>query len=298
MKAAIFLDSANHERFFTLLQQFGTGVKKCGDSPNFIRGHDCDDSDINIIFGSWKNRTSSHHVVKNEVLRSAKPFICIETPLLGRRQVSEHMRDEYFRVGINGFLFDTGTFNSGCHSNDRWKKIQKDLNVNIQPWRESGNKIIIPLQLPGDASLRGENITKWCYESAATVRQYTDKPIEVRTPQLVREFEQKYISKLSAIENLSFQDGKRVGLIESFKNAHATVTYTSGYAVDSVVNGIPTIACNPGNFTYNISSNLLKDINDPKMAARGDWLANLSYSQWHRSEIESGETWAHLKGLL
>jgi hypothetical protein len=208
------------------------------------------------------------------------------------------MPDDYFRVGINGFLFDTGTFNRGDHPSDRWEKIQKDLHIDIQPWRSTGDRIIIALQLPGDASLRGENITKWCYESAVNVRQYTNQPIEVRTPQLPRSYDQQYITPLLKIPNLSFQDGRKVKLLDSFKNTHATITYSSGYAVDSVVNGIPTIACNPGNFTYNISSNLLKDINDPRMVDRSKWLANLSYSQWHRSEIESGEAWVHLKGLL
>ena len=298
MKAAIFLDSANHDRFFTLLKQFGAGIQACGDAPNFIRGYEKDDSDINIIFGSWKNRSDTHHIVKSRVIQSGMPFICLETPLLGRRQVSEHADDEYFRVGINGFLFDTGTFNSGNHCSDRWEKLQKDLDIHIQPWRKSGHRIVIALQLPGDASLRGQNITEWCYNTANDIRQYTDRPIEIRSPQINRTFDSLYMSRLLKIPNVSFQDGEKVKLLDSFKNTHATVTYSSGYAVDSVVNGVPTIACNPGNFTYNISSNLLKDINDPKMVDRSEWLANLSYSQWHRSEIESGEAWTHLKGLL
>jgi hypothetical protein len=79
------------------------------------------------------------------------------------------------------------------------------------------------------------------------------------------------------------------------------VTYTSGLAIDSGLSGIPTVACDPGNFAWGISSRLARDINDVKMAPEEEvrvWLRNLAGCQWSTDEMRDGTAWSHLLPVI
>jgi hypothetical protein len=79
------------------------------------------------------------------------------------------------------------------------------------------------------------------------------------------------------------------------------VAYTSGSSIDSVLNGVPAIAVDPGNFAWDISTNYLNEIENIKLASDDDvnqWLNNLSYSQWSPLEMYNGTAWRHLVPLI
>jgi hypothetical protein len=61
------------------------------------------------------------------------------------------------------------------------------------------------------------------------------------------------------------------------------------------------VAADPGNFTWDISTNYLEDIEKIKLATDDEinqWLNNLSYSQWSPVEMHNGTAWKHLLSLL
>ena len=165
----------------------------------------------------------------------------------------------------------------------------------MQPWKENGNYIIIALQLPGDASLRGVNIAKWAADTTEKLRLYTDRQIIVRTPQLDREFDKENIVRLTKIDGVALQQGTRDNLLSTLNNAYASVTYTSGFSIDSVISGVPTIAMDTGNFAYSLGNNKLSQIeNLVRTNDRQQWLNNISYAQWSRGEIKTGDAWQHI----
>ena len=290
-----------------ILADFGLGVHYSGDKIHVISSdvYIKEDADVHVIFGSWKPRTDQHHLVKNMVVdyckENNKPFICFETPLIGRKKVEQVMKDEYFRVGINGFLADTGNFNNINCPRDRWDKIKENLDIELRPWRQDGDRITIALQLPGDASLRGANISKWAYDTARKVKNILsefgiEKRIVIRTPQLPRQFEN--IEKLQDL-GCEIEIGTKENLNDSFRNCWAAITYSSGYAIDAIINGVPVIACDPGSFAYEVSSNDVNFIMDPKIMTndeRQQWLQDLSYAQWHKREL--GKAWRHLRDRI
>ena len=169
-----------------------------------------------------------------------------------------------------------------------------------EDWRtpHSIKPIIIALQLPGDASLRGIDISKWALETCEEIREYTNRQIIVRTPQLTREFNTGYIEQMLNLHKLDFQVGTKENLIPTLKNAHCSVTYSSGLGVDSVLAGCPAIATNSASFVYDLCSNDLAEIESPKTPGRDQWIYNLCYSQWNSQEIKEGTLWQHLKELI
>ena len=169
----------------------------------------------------------------------------------------------------------------------------------MKSWSDSGDVVIVALQLPGDASLRGTNITEWAADTIEQIRQHTNRPIILRTPQLEREFDRDNIIRITRVDGVSIQQGTKENLFATLDDAYATVTFSSGFGIDSVIRGTPTIAMDPGNFAYSLGNNKLSQIeNLVRSNDRQQWLNNLAYAQWSRQEIKNGEAWAHIRHQL
>jgi len=225
MKVNIYAKSANHPRFEEMLMKFATGVLDSGDDAFFSYDDKYYDCDCAVIFGSWKDRQDTHHKIKNDIVSKAKNFIVVETPLIGRGPVSDVMGDNWYRVGLNGFLADTGNFNNKHKRKDRWDVIRKNLNVELKGYNDwPGEYIIVALQLPGDASLRGASIEKWCRDTCIDIRKVTDMPIVIRTPQLPREYDKKLIKEAINLPDVTLEKGTKENMLPMLEKAHCAVT--------------------------------------------------------------------------
>jgi hypothetical protein len=63
------------------------------------------------------------------------------------------------------------------------------------------------------------------------------------------------------------------------------------------MSGVPVIACDEGNFAWDISSNFPEDVVEPKLEdpeTVKQWLYNLAYCQWSEEEMQNGNAWRHL----
>lgn len=297
MEVGIFTDSANHPRFDNMLRKFASGVQKTGDIA-FCTAGKYSDCDVAVIFGSWKDRDTLWHNVKRDVVARAKNFICIETPLVGRGEVKDVGDDNWYRVGINGFLADTGNFNNKRKPIDRWLKVKEELEVELYDY-EQGDDILVALQVPGDASLRGKDINWWTYEICHEIRKYSDRKIIIRTPQVLKTFDLDILYSIrDRLPKIDYEIGSKENLISSIKNSWATVTYSSGLGIDSYLAGVPSFTIDKGNFAYSLGNTNIKNIEKPALPDRQQWLNNLCYAQWNDDEMSRGIVWKHLKEAL
>lgn len=297
MDVRVFLDSANHPRFTNMLHKFTAGIRASGDEVIESRGgyKPCD---VAVIFGSWKDRDMPHHNVKRDVVANAKNFICIETPLVGRGEVKDVGDDDWYRVGLNGFLADTGNFNNKRRPSDRWEKVQQDLNVTMDEYQQ-GDNILVALQVPGDASLRGIDINWWVHDICHEIREHSDRPIFIRTPQVLKTFDLDILYSIrDKLPNIDYQIGDKQSLISSIKDSWATVTYSSGLGIDSYLAGVPSFTMDKANFAYKLGNTNIKNIENPKLPNRQQWVQNLCYAQWNEEEMEQGLAWQHMKEIL
>ena len=298
VRAKIFTKSIQDDRLKNVLHKFALGIRASGDFAEISDATEYSDCDIAIFFGSWKDRLAEHHILKNDIVKNVRNFIVLETPLIGRMPVQLVMPDQWFRIGLNGFLADTGLFNNKNCDSHRWEKISRDLKIEPKSYTNQNGPIVIALQLPGDASLKGEIIERWASVCVREIRQQTERPIIIRTPQLVSRFQKKWISDIAQHDKIIFQQGTAANLIETISTAFCTVTYSSGFAIDSLLNGCPTVAMSPSSFCYDIAQNNVQKIEMIGKPDRAQWLNDLSYAQWHENEIEQGSPWRHLKQLL
>ena len=259
--------------------------------------------DVAVIFGSWKPREKGSHQTRNSVASQSPRFVVIETPLLRRVTNQEN---QYWRVGVNGYLnHDAAWFMLKPTEADQ---RLKDLGIEWSGWKNSSNgPVVLVLQLPGDASLRGTDINEWAYRTVHQIRDRTNREIVIRTHPLVSDRAFELHAQLgfrlmqNGVKNIRFSDGAVTPWADDIEGALCTVTFTSGMAVDSILAGIPTIACDPGNFAWGISSNHVEQIIDIRKADKKDithWLRQLSACQWSAAEMRSGLVWQHLLTLF
>jgi len=313
MLTKVFLQSAGNFEEKEILMRFYEGIKKIEMNSHrnmfdeYTRtgvfldsNYHYTDCDVAIMMGSWKNRERDHHATRNSIVENSKCFLVIETPLLNRKVFQP---SEQHRVGMNGFLNNQGKFHQGSLNTDRFNK----LNITWPGWQNNPTgHILLLLQLPGDASLRGTSTYDWALNSALRLRKHTDKKIVVRThphhkPKESDEWYKFYTELSMNVPNVSFSMGKDKSIIDDLKNAYCTVSFTSGSSIDSIVAGIPTLATDPGNFAFDISSRCISEINNLRLAAEHEirqWLYGLSYSQWSVDEMENGDVWRHFFPIL
>jgi hypothetical protein len=304
MLVKIFLETAGNFEEREILTKFYNGVVKAADTNTQVElelYNSYSPCDVAVILGSWKPRDKNHHNVRNDVVENAPNFIVIETPLLNR---VVNQKNKQHRIGINGFLNQSGVFNHGQHKDTRIKK----LGIEWHGWRHNPEgHILLMLQLPGDASLRGINMYEWANYAIKTIRSVTNRPIVIRThpAHSIKDSDEFHnlVSSvaLSGSSDITFSLGRHRSFVDNIAGAYCSVAYSSGSSVDSVLHGVPTVAADPGNFAWDISTNYLEDIEKIKLATGDDinqWLNNLSYSQWSPEEMHNGTAWKHLSLLL
>ena len=254
--------------------------------------------DIAVIFGSWKKQSKKdykasrapHHKLKNDIIDNHRgKVIVFETPLLNRTITQNH---ESYRVGLNHFMRGLADFKNHNSTPDRFNS----MGIDIKSWRNKGEHVLLVGQNMNDASLFGLNFEWWVENTIRMLLKNTERPIVVRDHPENKELLKNVVADRFGYTNQVIYD-TNTDIKDSFKNAHCTVSYTSGSSVDSLIAGVPVITCCEYNFLWPISSHSLTDVDSPLLAdntVRKQLLYDLAWTQWSVNEIKEGKPWEHL----
>lgn len=257
--------------------------------------------DVAIVYGGVRPaNTKGVQEVRKSIVEGSRLTIINETPLLGRT-ISKCFN--WHRVGINSHLYGSGDFNAKNMDDSRLIKYKEEWKIKAKPWNKTGKNIVLALQLPGDSSLRKQDMSEWAVNVLEKLLKTTDKNIRVRTHpafndndhcQLIELY--KYVARLGS-DRIKFSYGNAVPWDDDLEDCYCVIAYSSGLSIDAIDNGIPVIAMDQANFAYDISSHYIEDINDLKFAdnkEKAAWYNEMSFSQWSTQEIQEGTVWMHL----
>ena len=110
----------------------------------------------------------------------------------------------------------------------------------------------------------------------ATIKQYTDRPVEIR---------ERAKNRIDRIKHSTLQEALD-------DDVFALVTFNSVAATEAIFHGIPAFTLAPANAASPVSLQDLSKINEPyypdsdKLYA---WGCHLSYGQFHTSELKTGK---------
>ena len=135
---------------------------------------------------------------------------------------------------------------------DRMKKF----DVQIEPWRKTGSKVVV---IPPTEWQWPLGCYHWTENTASMLKQITDRPIVVKNDK---------------------------GNLRDFLNdAWAVVTWASVAGVEAALMGIPVFASDRCP-SFPVSAGPLENIETPHYAEnRHEWACSLAYASWNSSEL-------------
>lgn len=142
---------------------------------------------------------------------------------------------------------------------DRWD----NLRVNLDPWHEGLHIVIADTSESYDEF---HDVKGWAKQTAAELRQYTDRPIKIR------------------------EKKDAMSLRDDLKQAHCLVTHGSNAAVEAVIMGCPVFV-DPVSAAAPMGLTDLSRIEDPIYPDREKWAASLAYRQFTDYEVHTGVMW-------
>lgn len=179
----------------------------------------------------------------------------------------------YFRRGARIYRIARNRYQSLVNVHDlprapsgRWAK----LRVTAQPGWNKGSSILICPNSPAYMAWFGLDAKQWALDVAAQLTQYTDRPIVIRW-------------KASADVRPFYADAH---------DAHATVVFSSGAAVESLTLGVPVFVLADWASTAPMGLSDLSQIETPYYPDhREPFLWELANRQWPLDEIRAGVAW-------
>ena len=253
------------------------------------------------VLGFIKNNMKDQHDFMDS---TGKPRIVVEQAVFRKNIDFDKPETNYYKVGLNHFTYNEGKFFNHNSPSDRWKRIQKEQDIEIKPWRhdryDDSKYILLLLQNPIDTSLnplyeRGEKYEEWVSKTIKQIRNITGKKIKVRLhPRFQSRFEKFDLSEADMISNNYDGWNKSNGgnsLYEDFEKAWACVTFSSNAATEAVCEGIPVINLDNSSFSWPVSYHTLDILTNPVIECNFDrtqWLYDCAYTQWTLDEINKG----------
>lgn len=232
--------------------------------------YDYEPSDVAVVMGTYKKHVPKSYQ-RGKVIESQKDrnlnTVILETGYLNRGGGPNH----HYAVGLNG-INGRADFRNSNSPPDRMEK----LGVFPRDWK-NGEHIVLCGQVPWDASVDFSNHIEWLHLTAREL---------IKLGRLVI-FRPHPLCKLKSIPGTIYSTRS---LENDLKDAFSCVTFNSNSGVESVMDGVPTLAFDMGSMAYAVSGHSFEEVIKPD---RTQWLSNLCYAQWLPSEM--GEAWEHLR---
>lgn len=219
-------------------------------------------------------------------------------PIVLRGILKKKVIHKCWKKGRDFYYVDTGYFgNEITNSNPRgwkyWHRIVKNdlqhndliqrpsdrfkhFNKKFNDWKKDGRKILIATPDEKPMKFYGLDLEQWISDTVNTIKQHTDRPIEIRSRNKSRYHRTVQKPFLEALNDDVF----------------ALVTFNSNAAVESIFHGIPAFTLSPSHAAAPVTSNDLTQIDNPYYPAddkKFAWACHLSYGQFHISEMKTGK---------
>jgi hypothetical protein len=192
--------------------------------------------------------------------------------------------DSYFlRYSLDGVFYNSNNYANANSDGSKWQQIQTKLDLDLKPWRDNGDYVLVCLQRDGGWSMKGTDMTAWTRQTVQRLRSITNRPIVIRS-------HPKHKINLSELTGLAGVSESVNGstLQQDLSNAWAAVFCNSSSSVAAVLAGVPVFADDDDCVAWAVANKDLAQIESPAMPDRTQWLNDLSAAHWTDEESCSG----------
>jgi hypothetical protein len=292
----------NSEEKINALTYFAEGAALRGDQATVTNSQIYEDCDVGAIIGNAFESNPgkvnlSHYKVRKMVMETqaqlGRYWLSIDSNVFIYKDRTNPHR--YLRYSFNGVFPATGIYCNDQPGEDNWNNIRRDYGMDLAPWRQTGEHILLCLQRPMGWSMRGHDLMSWLNRTFKTIKTYSDRPIVLRWHPGDWKAFPNYQKLLKAYEvKISPQERH---ITQDLKNCWALVCHNSTPSSVAVIEGIPAfITDDPGYCQAGAVANLdLKQIENPVMPDREQWIRRLAQCHWSFADLRSGRCWQHMR---
>jgi hypothetical protein len=283
-----------------ILDYFCQGVIASGDSAIAHREMSVLDCDVALIQGFVHDdgKQLPHLKLRKSAIdrqkKNNKRSLVVDSNLF--LYVDKKNPLHYLRYSFDGVFPTTGFYFDQDIDPTRWTKISRDLNLNLKPWKSSGNHILFCLQRNGGWSMGGVSSIDWMNKTINDIRKYSNRPIVVRAHP-----GDKKIKSILRINHKNVSLSTKENLVDDLRGAWATVVYNSSPSVASIIEGVPaflTDSTPQHSQSFDVANTDISNIENPILPDRQAWVEKLSMCHWKFDELKSGEAWQFFKKYI
>jgi hypothetical protein len=239
---------------------------------------------VDVVYAVWGVPAAADLVViwgwkQPAVIAAAKRR---GTPILVMERAHLPPRMEWTSCGLNG-LGNRGRYAACKDGGARWRQHFQHLE---REWTRRDGYVLLCGQVLGDAALWGVDFRAWAQEVADKLRA-SGRMVVYRPHPFA------FHKQGDAWCPTGAQFSRADTLGDDLAGAALAVTYNSTAGVEAVLAGVPTVTSDVGAMAWEVTSHDLGA--DPVRPDRTEWAHRLAWTSWRAAEIESGETWEHLR---
>jgi hypothetical protein len=287
------------------LTYFAEGAAKCGDTASVTYSQTYEPCDVGAIIGNAFDSNPSktrlaHYLVRKMVMETQQQrnsyWLSVDSNVfIYKDKENPH---KYLRYSFNGVFPKTGIYCNETAGSENWNNIRRDYNIDLKPWRTSGNHILITLQRPLGWSMRGYNLMTWLETVFTKIRQYSDRPIVIRWHpgdwKAYPTYEQ-LLKQYNAVVS-----PRERHITEDLVNCWALVCHNSTPSAVAPIEGIPSFITDDPAYSQagDIANTDFSLIENPNMPDREQWVRKLAQCHWSFEDLRSGRCWAHMRNWV
>lgn len=287
------------------LTYFAEGAAKCGDFATVTNSHTYETCDVGAIIGNAFDANPSkvrlaHYQVRKMVMETQRLhnryWLSIDSNVFIYKDAANPHK--YLRYSFNGVFPATGIY---CNENpgvENWNNIKRDYNMDLKPWRSTGNHILVCLQRPLGWSMRGADLMKWLKKTLGQIRAHSDRPIVLRWHPGDWKAFPNYKSTLDKFGVVVSPQGKHI--TEDLINCWALVCHNSTPSAVAPIEGIPAFITDDPSYSQggDIANTDFSLIETPNLPDREQWIRKLAQCHWSFEDLRSGRCWAHMRNWV
>ena len=252
----IFLNKKNSDEY---IEMFARG---CGTVPTTLETWRYQDSNAPLVV-----RGIMKHKIIKQCWQDKRDFWYMDSGYLGNQKYVKNPRgDKVWHRIVPNNLQHNSIIN---RPTDRWWK----LGMSPVAPKKNGHKILIAAPDEKPCVFYDINLDDWLSTTVATIKQHSDRPIEIR---------QRNPNRQTRITN---------NMQSALEDAHALVTFNSIAATESIMAGVPAFVLAPCNAALPVCNTDLSKIESPWYPDRDHieaWLSHLAYCQFSNQELANG----------
>jgi len=233
--------------------------------------------DVAVIWSVlWHGRMRANEAVYEKFRSQGKKVVIIE--------VGNLFRDKTWRISVDNI---NGLGKFGNNEDLDWDRPKK-LGISLQPENNKRNdSILIASQHAKSLQWKGmPSMANWIIQTVDAIREITDRHIYIRphprspVPGIEHEF-----------KNVTRQNPMHVtGTYDAFNinyDYHCVVNHNSGPPLLAAIAGTPVIT-GESSLAWPVSD-ILENIENPKLKNRDEWFVKLTHCEWTPEEIATGK---------